>query len=140
MSPEHVGEWLRKAEADRRTAQFCLALSRKEEDQAEIACFHTQQCIEKYLKAILANIGKNPPKIHDLEALAELVSAAAKVTLPLDDLELLNAYAVNIRYPGATATPAEARQAVAAMNRVRRSCRAALKPGRNAPRRGAAGR
>ena len=35
------------------------------------ACFHAQQCAEKYLKARLAAAGLPTPKVHDLTALLD---------------------------------------------------------------------
>ena len=56
-------EWIKKAESDRRVAHKIV------KSEPEIACFHAQQCAEKYLKAILAKEGGQVPKIHDLLAL-----------------------------------------------------------------------
>ena len=40
--------------------------ARQGKDQAEIACFHAQQCVEKYMKAMLAVSGLPIPRTHDL--------------------------------------------------------------------------
>lgn len=119
MSPEYAQEWVRKAEADRAAAEVCLKQSGRIGDLSEIACFHAQQCAEKYLKALIAKAGKAPPRTHELEALARMIGTAARARLARQDLERLNAYAVDIRYPGSGATRREARLAVAAMNRLR---------------------
>jgi HEPN domain-containing protein len=63
MKPETV-EWIAKAEAD-------LATARREADVIESAnydavCFHSQQCAEKYLKAILVEKSVKFSRIHDL--------------------------------------------------------------------------
>ena len=44
-------EWVEKAEGD-----FKVAVRESEADDAvyDIVCYHCQQCIEKYLKAVLA--------------------------------------------------------------------------------------
>jgi HEPN domain-containing protein len=125
MSPEYAAEWVRKAESDRTTAEVCLKLSRRKRDQAEISCFHAQQCAEKYLKALLAQAGRAVPRIHDLLKLGEM-SAERRMRLAPKDLYLLNAYAVEVRYPGSTVSPDEARAAYAAMERIRSACRRAL--------------
>jgi HEPN domain-containing protein len=44
-------EWIAKAEGDFTTAQ--RELRARKSPNFDAACFHTQQCIEKYLKAIL---------------------------------------------------------------------------------------
>lgn len=46
-----VAEWVRKAEDDLKTAETLLPLGRQA--PLEVACFHIQQCVEKYLKALL---------------------------------------------------------------------------------------
>jgi len=119
MSPEYVQEWTRKAEADRLAAKRALEDSRQAKDQAEIACFHAQQCVEKFLKALLVLNGRHVPRIHDLLALARLLS---KFNFPISKLEKslrsLNQYAVEIRYPGYFAAVAEARKAVSAMEKI----------------------
>lgn len=134
MSPEYAAEWARKAEADKTAAEVCLRISRRMKDQADIACFHAQQCVEKYLKAVLASLGHATPRIHDLERLADLVERAVSAALSRRDLERINSYAVEIRYPGATATRGEALKAVAAMHRLRRSCLRLLKSTNQAAR------
>ena len=63
-------------------------------------CFHAQQLVEKYLKALLAFHSVPFPKTHDL---AELVSALPTPhALPVDSAELglLTRYEVEARYPG----------------------------------------
>lgn len=124
MSPEYAAEWVRKAEADRRAARRALQDSRRHADQAEIACYHTQQCAEKYLKSLLAALGRPIPRVHDLPALVRLIGRSPVSAARLrDDLLLLNQFGVEIRYPGATATPAEARKAVRSMERIVSACR-----------------
>lgn len=126
MSPHYAAEWFRKAETDRTAARGCLRLSRNSEDQAEVVCFHAQQCAEKYLKGILALTGKDVPRTHDLKVLAASLEKILRRAIRLADLERLNAHAVEIRYPGATATRGEALHALASMERIRKACRTAL--------------
>ncbi len=131
MSPEFAREWVRKAEADRKAAHRALQDSRKDPDQAEIACFHAQQCAEKYLKALLADAGSPIPRIHDLRALSRLLKARRFPATRLEErLRALNQYAVEVRYPGNSATPAEARRAIRSMEEVVRGSRRLLKPPR----------
>ena len=47
-------EWVRKAEADYRAAEL---LDRGSDPLHDQACFHCQQCAEKYLKALLEEAG-----------------------------------------------------------------------------------
>jgi HEPN domain-containing protein len=70
MKPE-TGEWIVKAEGDFRTAQ--RERSAPEWPNFDAACFHAQQCAEKYLKARLIEAEIVFPRVHDLEALLNLV-------------------------------------------------------------------
>jgi HEPN domain-containing protein len=56
-------EWVRKADGDFLAAQQ-LFRSRNA-PLFDAACFHCQQCAEKYLKAILQENDKPIPKIHN---------------------------------------------------------------------------
>jgi hypothetical protein len=61
-------------------------------------------------------VGSTPPRIHNLEELLNLCAlydATFITRLPL--VQVLNPYAVLIRYPGMTATVAEAKEAVHAI-------------------------
>ena len=113
-----LDEWVDKAEADYKSA---VALHRRrKEPLPDVVCYHCQQCVEKYLKAYLIAQGITPPRIHDLEDLLNLCAihdAALATRLPL--VQVINPYAVLIRYPGMTATVAEAKDAVNAMRRLR---------------------
>ena len=97
------------------------------------ACFHAQQCAEKYLKAILVAHGQVFPKAHDLLTLNTLCEQAGILTgFDLIQLDTLSAYAVRVRYPGEDPTPDEARQAVKIAKSVRQIARKWLdlnKPG-----------
>ena len=63
-------EWIRKAEDDFRVAALIAAGSEPFHDQV---CFHCQQSAEKYLKALLEELGQSIPKSHDLEDLLDLL-------------------------------------------------------------------
>ena len=63
-------------------------------------CFHAQQCVEKYLKALLVHHAVDFPKTHDLEALFGMVPNSSGLKLEIADLNLLSSYAVEGRYPG----------------------------------------
>ncbi len=65
----------------------------------DTACFHAQQAVEKYLKAILALAGSPIPRTHDLEDIYRYCLAIAPALL-LDPMELslLTPYAVQLRY------------------------------------------
>ena len=87
-------------------------------------CFHAQQCIEKYLKAILTEHGVTFPKIHDLVKLGEMGLHITPELKSLEaDLDLLTRYAIAFRYPGETATQEEAKATIKAMEKVRKLAR-----------------
>ena len=64
-------EWVTKAEGDFHTAQ--RELRARVMPNHDSSCFHSQQCIEKYLKARLQEAGTAFPHTHDLELLLKLV-------------------------------------------------------------------
>ncbi len=113
--------WVGKAEEDYELA--LLALHHKPPLTSGV-CYHSQQCVEKYLKAFLSLQSTPFPHTHDLLALQDLC-ARADPLFALDELllERINAYAVGIRYPGEEATVEEAHEAVEAMKAVRRFLR-----------------
>ncbi|MFZ5485278.1 MAG: HEPN domain-containing protein [Pseudomonadota bacterium] len=62
-------------------------------------CFHAQQCIEKYLKALLLAQGEALDRTHNLPALAvRLGDRVGPWPVTLDDLALVNPCAVVFRY------------------------------------------
>jgi HEPN domain-containing protein len=102
--------WVERAEED-----YLLALSaiRHKSPLTYGATFHAQQCIEKYIKALLASRQIVFPRTHDLAALGSLCQQHG-IVLPVgdDDLELLSAYAVEARYPGILPSIEEAKAAI----------------------------
>ena len=112
-----VAEWVQKAEGDLIVAE--RELRARKSPVYDACCYHCQQAAEKYLKAFLISIKQNPPRIHNLVELLKLCLPHDKTFDMIRlDLELLNAYAVEIRYPGQTATKDDAREAVLAARRV----------------------
>ena len=95
---ELVEQWLVRAQEDLHVAEYLL----QREDNCPLAtiCFHTQQSVEKYLKALL--VGESIPfgKTHDLLELRNLTPDVISAVLPTAELALLNRYAVEMRYPG----------------------------------------
>lgn len=120
-----VNEWVEKAEEDFRVA---LSLHRLRRDPPHNAvCFHAQQCVEKYLKAILEKQGSVIRKIHALPVLLDQCAEAHPLlTAMRPDMVRLSVYAVEFRYPGESATVEDAKAAVAIMNKARADLRRAL--------------
>ncbi len=126
MKLEIIREWVFKAEEDYFALEI-LARQRKKRIY-DIICFHSQQCAEKYLKALLVFHECSPPKSHDLSRLSDLLkSQEPAVILMIDLCERLTPYGVEFRYPGEEATAQEAKMAVAAAKEIRRFVRARLK-------------
>lgn len=88
------------------------------------SCFHSQQCAEKYLKAMLVAKEVEFPKTHDLLILDTLCNKAGILTgFTKEDLGRLSGYAVHTRYPGNQPTVEEAREALEIVSNVRRFAR-----------------
>ena len=72
MNPSTV-EWIEKAEDDWDSAQRLYRV--RVRIQYDAACFHAQQCAEKYLKARLNEAGLSFSKTHDLPQLLTQTTA-----------------------------------------------------------------
>lgn len=93
-----IKEWLKKAEHDMGMAK--LALENKEEYTDSI-CFHCQQYVEKTLKAYLIHLDLEFAKTHSLVYLLDTASKKEHISDELYSMsEVLEGYAVGIRYPG----------------------------------------
>lgn len=124
-------EWVRKAEADYRGA---LRLASADEPFHDLVAFHCQQSAEKYLKALMEELGQHVPKTHDLLGLVgPLLPHHATVAPLVRYLRKLTDFAVDPRYPGTGTTKREAASALRWAGKVRDACRAIL--GLRPPRR-----
>jgi HEPN domain-containing protein len=115
-------EWIEKAEGDFISAQ--REFRAKKFPNYDAACFHSQQCAEKYLKARLQEAGIPFGKTHDL---AVLLDSLLQVE-PLWDsfrsqLRILTAFAIEFRYPGQSADKEMARQAISICKSIRSTVR-----------------
>lgn len=118
-------EWIDKAEGDWHDAQ--RAYRARKYPNYDSACFHAQQCAEKYLKARLKEAGVRVTKTHDLPFLLTLATRVeSQWTTLQQQANALNAYAVAFRYPGKWATKARAKQAIADCREIRRVVRTAF--------------
>lgn len=91
-------EWIKKAGEDEQSAN---AISKHKDGAPSTVCFLCQQMAEKYLKALLVFHGINFPKVHDLLELATLLlDQEPEVEKLRDDLNNLNSYYIETRYPG----------------------------------------
>jgi HEPN domain-containing protein len=107
MLNETVKEWIAKAEGDFSVA--CRERRVRKFPNWDAVCFHSQQCVEKYLKALMIHHGVTPPKTHDLIVLTDLLTpVCGDWSWSLKELRFLTNAAVSFRYPGETADKEEA--------------------------------
>ena len=111
-------EWVEKADAD--------FISSRREYRArkypnfDAACFFSQQCIEKYIKARLVEEGIRFPNTHDLEALLDLALPVEPLWIAFrHQLSDLTSFAITFRYPGESATRDMAKTAIKNATQVR---------------------
>jgi HEPN domain-containing protein len=94
MNPS-IKAWLELATADLLAAQRLQG----DEDLTNISCFHSQQCVEKSLKAFLESRNIPPPKTHDLIRLYGMIEDPWSIEE--DMLARLNEVYIDSRYPAA---------------------------------------
>jgi HEPN domain-containing protein len=118
-----IREWLAKAENDLKTAAHTLTLGK--DCPTDTVCFHAQQCVEKYIKALLVLRATPFPKTHDIRVLRGLLPPKLRPKLERKVQDRLTSYATVLRYPvgGPDVPLAEARKAVAIARRVRKEVR-----------------
>lgn len=118
-----IREWIAKAENDLKIAS--LALKAGADSPTDTVSFHAQQCVEKYLKALLVFRATPFPKTHNIRELQALLPPLFRPPLDSATEGRLTEYATVRRYPGAGSDPplTEARKAVAPARRVRREVR-----------------
>ena len=99
---EAADEWLHFATGDLLAAE----LSSGFELHLEILCFHSQQCVEKSLKAVLVAMGQDFPRTHNISKLVEcLIDAGVEAPDYLLQSERLSRFAVMLRYPSSGLLP-----------------------------------
>lgn len=118
-------EWIEKAEGDFAVARREIRVRTRPNYDA--VCFHVQQCVEKYLKAILQEHAIPFAKTHDLVALLDEVVRVAPLLEPFrESLDLLTSFAVVFRYPGDSASKEMARDAMKQCSAIRSVARSTL--------------
>ena len=121
-----VFQWVERAEHDLRTADHTLTI--EDDCPFDTICFHAQQCVEKYMKACLVFNSIDFPKTHDLLILLKLMEKAHPLGLDLGEVQPLNRYSIEARYPGdwEPITRSEAEAAVSVARNVRDRVRGSL--------------
>ena len=88
-------EWIAKAEGD--FASAYREYRARKTPNYDSACFHAQQCIEKYLKAYLQEHDGSFGKTHDLVQLLELMPKDLGLESLRPAMAILSSYAVKFR-------------------------------------------
>jgi len=102
-------------------------LRRRKDVVADAACFHCQQCVEKYLKARLIEAGIAFPLTHDLlRLLNECVQVEPLWSAHAKTVDRMSNYAVDFRYPGHSATLREAKMVLKHCRSLRAEVRRTL--------------
>lgn len=118
--------WVDKAKADLATAN--RELRARKSPNYDAACYHAQQCAEKYMKAVLIEEGRTFKYKHDL---AHLLKILVEVNHWWEFLHLaaqfLTDNGVRFRYPGSNADKQMARDAVKAADLIRERMREHLR-------------
>jgi len=98
-SPEESGEarrWLGQADEELTVARILAADDRA---PARAACFHAHLAAEKAIKALLIHRAIVVPKSHDLPGLGQLLPENDQDRLETRDLQALDPWTVEGRYP-----------------------------------------
>ncbi len=94
MANFQAKEWLKSAYSDLRSIHYII----NDAFLTHMVAFHSQQAIEKALKAILENEENRIPKVHKLQNLISRVS----IDIEFDEsiIEILDELYIESRYPG----------------------------------------
>ena len=87
--------WLGFARQDLRVAELAM-----DDGLYNQVCFHSEQCVEKVLKAWLADKGKRIPRTHSMADLLPLIPADVVAGLD-EEIMLLDRFYIPTRYPDA---------------------------------------
>ncbi len=128
-SPRHpVEAWVRKAEHD-----YAAADQLDPDDLGDIVCFHCHQCAEKYLKALITLHGGEPKRTHDLIDLIESLPGGGGLSEEaIDAVDMLDGFAVAVRYPTEDPSMEDVAEALRAARVVRESTRRVLRVAQDA--------
>lgn len=119
---KHAELMLGKAEIDLKALR---AMMDAEQFADEVFGFHAQQAVEKSLKAWLSLVGTRYPRVHDLDALIDLLEVQGIDVAELREVSDLSAFAVEFRYEqaadalGSRGRATTIRQVAAILERVR---------------------
>jgi HEPN domain-containing protein len=89
-------DWLESANLDLEAISYLI----QNERLTGYVAFHSQQAIEKSLKAIIEENNERVPKIHSLSKLFELCSQLTNIEPDEDMIIALDSLYIESRYPG----------------------------------------
>jgi HEPN domain-containing protein len=89
--------WLEFAHRDLEAAKLLVG----NEYLANVVLFHSQQCVEKCLKALLEESSVPVPHVHSVVKLHSLLAEKTRISLAIteDELDLVDAVYIDARYP-----------------------------------------
>ena len=96
-NPEYLKQWLIKANED--IAVIIELSSAYPENYCSAISFHSQQAIEKFLKAFLVYHKKEFERTHDVDFLLAECMTIDKLEFEELDMKNISDYAVTVRYP-----------------------------------------
>ena len=94
MASFQAKEWLKSAYSDLRSIKYII----NDEFLTHVVAFHSQQAVEKTLKAILENENHQVPKVHKLQNLINKVNIDIIINERI--LATLDELYIESRYPG----------------------------------------
>ena len=89
-------EWLKAAADDLRVIEKISS----DDYLTHMVAFHSQQCIEKSLKAVIEEYEIGSVRIHNLERLFEIIRSHVNIDAEPDVVEMLDKLYIDARYPG----------------------------------------
>ena len=94
MASFQAKEWLKSAYCDIRNIHYIV----KDPFLTHMVAFHSQQVIEKSLKAVIENEENRIPKVHKLQHLIAIVDI--EIDFNEEMIEILDELYIESRYPG----------------------------------------
>src|SRR6056297_1016641 len=91
-------EWMKFAKSDLQATMAIIT----EENLSTVAAFHTQQCVEKSLKALLELYNKKVPRTHDLiKLLQKIEEEKININMKINEevLDQISQVYIDTRYP-----------------------------------------
>lgn len=88
-------EWLKKAQEDLDVVEEIIS----KEHLTNMVAFHSQQAVEKALKAIIEEFEIGFEKTHNLERLIGIVRKQINIDVDLDMIKRLDEVYISTRYP-----------------------------------------